>query len=306
MERFTGILPAVVTPLDDDFQFRPDVFERLLDRLYGAGVHGVYVGGTTGEGLLQPVAQRKQLTEAAVAGTPSGRHVVVHVGAPTLAETVELARHAAAAGADAVSSLPPAGAYSFEEVQAFYRALGEAAEVPLLLYHFPTLAPAVQTLDQLLELCDGPGVVGLKFTDFDLYTMMELRRAGLEVLNGRDEVLAAGLLMGAGGGIGTFYNVVPEAFVELFACAQTGDWERARAVQSDVNALIRATLRFPVFAAVKAMLGWSGLDCGPMLPPRRALTADEDSRLRQAVLQTPLGAVLADGGGLAHPPNRYA
>src|SRR5690606_16972469 len=89
-----GILPAAVTPLDAEGRFRRDVFERLLGRLYAAGVDGVYVCGTTGEGMLQPAAQRREVAAAAVGLSPPGNRVVVHVGAPSTAEAVDLARHA--------------------------------------------------------------------------------------------------------------------------------------------------------------------------------------------------------------------
>ena len=90
-----GILPATVTPLDADGRFVRAPFERLLDRLYAGGVHGVYVCGTTGEGPLLSRHDREAVAEAAIANTPDGCHVVVHVGAASMDETLALARHAA-------------------------------------------------------------------------------------------------------------------------------------------------------------------------------------------------------------------
>ena len=82
--------------------------------------------------------------------------------------------------------------------------------------------------------------------------------------------------MCACGGIGTFYNVAPELFVEIHAAAAARRWDDARAVQTRVNALIRLTLRYPLFPAVKQMLAWSGIDCGTCLPPREPL--DDEQR----------------------------
>jgi len=84
--------------------------------------------------------------------------------------------------------------------------------------------------------------------------MGNLARPGRCIFNGRDEVLAAGLLMGAGGGIGTFYNLLPELFVEIYDAAIAGRWDAARTAQGRVNTLIRITLDFPLFPAVKQML----------------------------------------------------
>ncbi|MCX6632585.1 MAG: dihydrodipicolinate synthase family protein, partial [Candidatus Solibacter sp.] len=234
-----GILPAVVTPFDADEQFAPEPFEALLESVYAAGVDGVYVCGGTGEGLLQTVAQRKRVAEAAVNNSPKGKLVIVHVGSHRTGDAVELAQHAGKLGASAVSALPPLGNYSFPEVRTDYEAGASAAEVPLLVYFFPGSYPGVQTLDQVLELCRIPNVAGLKYTDFDLYRLRSIKQSGAVVFNGYDEVLAPGLLMGADGGIGTFYNVIPELFVDLYQRARGGDWEGARAVQDGINTIIR-------------------------------------------------------------------
>ncbi len=110
------------------------------------------------------------------------------------------------------------------------------------------------------------------------------KKTGAVLYNGRDEVLAAGLLMGADGGIGTFYNLVPELFVELYNHTREQRWKEARAVQDRVNELIELTLRFPALSAVKKMLAWSGIDCGGSIGPRRPLTAEEERQLREALV----------------------
>ena len=286
MSSFHGILPAVVTPFDDRERFAPAAFERLLERLYARGVHGVYVCGSTGEGLLQSVAQRKQIAEAAVRCSPKGKQVILHVGANNTGDAVELTRHAASIGAHAVSSLPPAGGHSFTEIRSYYQAIAEVSEVPVLVYYFPDICPTVSSIEQILELCEIANVSGLKFTDFDLYTMSILRRHGHVVFNGRDEVLVAGRLMGANGGIGSFYNLVPELFLQVYELTESGRWKEARAIQDRINELIEIVLRFPGVPAIKTMLAWSGLDCGQCLKPRRALNAAEESQLRTQLSQS--------------------
>ena len=115
MHYFHGIFPAVVTPFDAEGNFSPDAFERLLARIYKAGVHGVYICGQTGEGLLIPSAQRKAAVECAVRCSPVDKQVIVHVGAARTSDAIDLARHAEKIGAHAISSLPPAGNDSFAE-----------------------------------------------------------------------------------------------------------------------------------------------------------------------------------------------
>ena len=279
-----GILPATVTPFDEAGRFAPAVFGRLLERLYRAGVHGIYVCGSTGEGMLQSREQRQAVVETAMACTPRDRTVIVHVGAASVDEAVALAAHAAKAGAHAISSLPPSsGQFSFPDLRRYYEALAGATDLPLLVYYFPDVAPAISTAEQLEALCALPNVIGVKFTDFDLFRMANLAQPGRCLFNGRDEVLAAGLLMGADGGIGTFYNLLPELFVEIYDAATSGRWDAATTAQGRVNTLIRIALGFPLFPAVKQMLAWSGLDCGACLPPRARLDQEQQDRLREAL-----------------------
>jgi len=297
-EALSGILPAVITPFDQAGDFAVGAFERLVVRLYAAGVDGLYVNGQTGEGLLQSVEQRKRVAEAAVRLTPPGKQVIVHVGAHRTADAVELARHAAKIGAHAVSSLPPPGPYSFAEVRAYYEAVAAASELPVLVYYFPAVSAGVRTLEEIEQLLAIPKVVGLKFTDFDLYKVSVLKRHGCRtVFNGHDEVLAAGLLMGADGGIGSFYNLIPELFVEVFRLARENRWEGARQVQLRINELVEIGLRFPLIPAIKTILSWQGIACGEALAPRRPLTAAESQRLRDMLRRSSFEFLLAGAAG---------
>ncbi|MFN7929911.1 MAG: dihydrodipicolinate synthase family protein [Blastocatellia bacterium] len=286
MKKLAGILPAIVTPIDHTGTFQAQAYEQLLSYVYAAGVHGIYVCGQTGEGLQQSAAQRKVVAEASVQLSPPDKIVMIHIGAMSTAEAVDLAEHAAKIGAHAISALPPIGNYSFAEIKAYYSALAQAAALPLLIYYFPAFAPALNTVQQMLELCEIPNIHGLKFTDSDLYKMSEIKRQGATIFYGTDEMLSAGLLMGADGGIGSFYNVMPQQFVQLYELTQQQQWQEARAVQSLINEVITLGLRYPVHAAVKAMLRQLGIDCGGCLPPRRNLSAEELSALQQGFQQT--------------------
>ena len=268
-------MPALLTPMDAEGVFVPSMMEKLCGALYGAGVDGLYVCGQTGEGLQQPVAQRKLVVESAVQATPAGKMVMAHVGAPSTADAVELARHAERAGAHSISSLPPGGAYSIDEVHGYYAAIAAATALPLFIYFFPGFAARPSGYDDLMRLCEIPGVAGLKFTSTDLFTMWKLKRAGATIFNGFDEIFVAGLAMGADGGIGTFYNVVPEWFVGIHRLAGEGKWDEARALQGRVNGVIELGLQFPAHAATKEMLGWQGVPCGDCRAPRANLTAEQ-------------------------------
>jgi N-acetylneuraminate lyase len=278
-----GVLPALVTPLDSRERFAPTAMEQLLERVYAAGSDGVYVCGQTGEGLLLGKDDRKQAAETAVRNSPRGKQVIVHVGAASTADAVDLSRHAARAGAHAVSSLPPSCAFTFCEARAYYEAIAAAADLPVLVYYFPEFSRTITTLDEIDSLCSIPNVVGLKFTDFDFYRLSLISRAGRVIFSGRDEAFACGVLMGASGGIGSFYNLIPEMFVQVWQAGQAGDYATARRVQDRINDLVQAVLRFPMLPAIKTLLTWSGIDAGRAVAPRRGLTEDEKRRLAESV-----------------------
>ncbi len=276
---FHGILPAVVTPLNTDGRLNASAYEKLLEHLYGKGIHGIYVAGQTGEGLTLAKEDRKSLAELSMKCSPSGAQVIVHIGSARTADAIELAQHSAKLGVTAVSSLPPPGFYTFVEIKQYYEALAAASDVPLLIYFFPAVAPAINATEQILELCQIPNVIGLKFTDYNLYRLERIKQFGHVIYNGHDEVLAAGLLMGADGGIGTFYNLIPELFLEVYAHCKAGRHAQALAAQHRINELIEIGLRFPALSAVKRMMTWAGIPCGDTAPPRRTMTQAEEDAL---------------------------
>ncbi|MBW8747986.1 MAG: dihydrodipicolinate synthase family protein, partial [Acidobacteria bacterium] len=112
------------------------------------------------------------------------------------------------------------------------------------------------------------------------------------VFNGYDEALAAGLLMGAQGGIGTTYNLLGPVYLDIFRAVQQGDWETARTLQYDANAVLDILFRYPFFPAVREAVKHMGIDCGPMASgeaftsdaQRRAFIEDMDANLPKGIL----------------------
>jgi N-acetylneuraminate lyase len=208
-------------------------------------------------------------------------------------DAIGLARHAASAGAHAVSSLPPLK--SFPQVLEYYNRLAQESTLPLIVYYFPEACPRVfERPEELEQVCQLPNVSAVKFTDYNLFRLSLLRKAGTAVFNGRDEVLAAGLLMGADGGIGSTYNLAPDLFVKLYRCTQRGDWAQARQIQAAISSFIAVLIRYPFLPALKAVLGQWGFACGPALngqrfsgPEQQQLFLNEfNAALRSAELQT--------------------
>jgi len=278
---------ALLTPLHDNRTLNASVAQKLLLHLLAKGLDGAYVAGTTGEGMLLPFAVRRALVEAATEVLPAGKRLLVHVGTPQVGDALALAEHAARCGAHAISSLPPAGGTA--DVMSYYRELAANSPLPLILYYFPKVAPsAFSCPDDLFQVCELPNVVGIKFTDTNLYLLNRLSKRGVLVFNGYDEMLAAGLLMGAKGGIGTTYNLMAEGYLQIYAAALRGDWQMAHRVQSQVNDVIEVLFRYPFFPAVREAIKHIGFDCGPLMSGETmANESDRDRFLAELMAYIP-------------------
>lgn len=291
------ILPALVTPLLSDGRLDEKSAERLIDHLYATGVGGLYLTGTTGEGIYLDFDIRRRIVEIACRQSQGRGQVIVHVGAIQAAKSLELGAHAAKAGADAVSSIPPfAGGYSFDEVRAFYAELAKQSPLPVVAYYIPALTGQQHSIANLAALLRLPNVAGLKFTDPNFYTMQRLltRLSTEQVLyNGQDEALALGLQVGAHGGIGTTYNFMPELILEIYQHCQAGRYAEALAAQRKANDIIEALLMFHVVAAAKQILYWQGLIDHPHCAfPRALLTSAQQGQLRDALSTTSIAHTL--------------
>jgi N-acetylneuraminate lyase len=291
------ILPALVTPLTPDGALDEQSTQRLIAHLYEKGVGGLYVTGSTGEGIYLDFEIRKRIVELAVNLSRGRGQVIVHVGAIQAAKASELAEHAARVGADAVSSIPPfAGGYSWPEVRSFYSDLAAASKLPVIAYYIPGLTGQVRTIDDLASLLEIKNIAGYKFTEYNLFTMQRLLarfRPDQIMYNGPDEMLALGLQFGAHGGIGTTYNFMPELIVKIQTLCQAGQFAAAVTAQKQANDIIEPLLMSHGLAASKQILYWQGLIDHPhCAAPRALLTEQQKADLRRRLASTAIADTL--------------
>lgn len=234
MEFIEGrVWPAMFTPLDDDGAVRLDVIDRLVDVFAEQQLGGLYVLGSTGQGILLSVEDRRQVAERTVRVAAGRIPVMIHVGAVSTADAVLLAKHAAEVGADAVSSVPPIYyPSSFDGVIEHYQRVGSATDLPFFPYHASflaqTLPPAKEYAERLMQL---PNIEGMKFTDHNMYVLGLLRNytdEGFKILSGADELMCQAAVSGAKGAIGSFYNVFGASCQKVRQAFVAGDIDRGR------------------------------------------------------------------------------
>jgi N-acetylneuraminate lyase len=279
-----GVYSALVTPFHDDGRLDLDALQALAEFQLAQGLHGFYVGGSTGECFLQSPDERAQVLRAFTAAVRGRARTIAHVGAIGTHEAVALARVAADAGCDAISAIPPFYYdFSAAEVLAHYRALADATPLPLVVYNFPAKSARPLSTADLLALLQHPRIVGVKHTSQNLYQLERLRAAapGAVLYNGFDEMFVGGLAMGADGGIGTTYNVMGGLFVQMMDALRRGDLARAQGLQKRANEVIDVLIEVGVFPGTKAMLKLLGVDCGACRPPFSPLSAAQQEAVER-------------------------
>jgi len=281
---FHGVWPALLTPLTADDEIDIPALRQLLDYVLGAGVHGIYVCGSTGEGILLSLAERMCLAEATVSHVAGHVPVMVHVGAPSTRDAVALAHHAQQIGASAVSSVPPFY-YSVKPpgLMAHYRLIAQAAQLPVYFYNLPGATGVSITAKVMRELLALGYVQGLKYTSYNLLELrgiIEVCGDRLNIFSGPDEILLPCLVMGVQGGIGTTYNCLPHLFVDLYDAWCNGDIARAQELQFVIDRVVLTLSGYSVIPAVKVAMRFLGLSCGGPRLPLHPLADEEKTRLQ--------------------------
>ena len=275
----TGAYAAALTPLRaDGAELDEDAIEPYVEFLAAGGLDGLLALGTTGEGILLTEDERRRAAEAFVRAARERLAVVVHCGAQTTAESVALAEHARAIGADGVAAIgPPYFAFDEEALFAHFRVAGNAcAPLPFYLYEFEARAGYALPV-ALVERLRGalPNLAGLKVSDRPWAAVEPYLLHGLDVFLGAEELVLRGLETGAVGALCGLAAVYPEVVAELVH-------ERSAAAHDRAVALRTGLERFPFHAAAKHALGRRGVPIRPdVRAPLRGLDADERAELER-------------------------
>jgi len=269
-------IAAALTPLRDGGAALDEAaFDPYLDFLATRGIDGVLALGTTGEGILLSLLERRTALARFAAGPLP---VLAHCGAQTTADTVALSAYAAELGVEAVAVIaPPYYQFDDDALLAHFAAAARAcAPLPFYVYELERAsgyAIPVTVVKRLRGLVDN--VAGMKVSDAPFSKVEPYLLDGLDVYIGAEALIGAGLAAGAAGAVSGLAAAFPEIVVDA---VRTGD--------STAAGSLRATIeRFPRLAALKAVAVARGVPMGEDLrPPLRGLTDAERTELLAAVL----------------------
>ncbi|MFQ7319942.1 MAG: dihydrodipicolinate synthase family protein [Faecalibacterium sp.] len=295
IRKYQGVIPAFYACYDENGAVSAEGAKALTRHLISKGVKGVYVGGSSGECIYQHPDERKVLLEAVMSEAEGKLTVIAHVGCNNTADSVELAAHAESVGVDAIASIPPIYFHLPEHAIArYWNAMSEAApNTEFVIYNIPQLAGTALTMSLLNEMLKNPNVVAVKNSSMPTQDIQMFKDAGIAargegnfvVFNGPDEQFVAGRAIGADGGIGGTYAVMPELYNAMHRLVDEGRIAEARAIQYDANRIIykMCEAHGNLYAVQKELLHrMYGLNLGSVRAPMPGLVPSDEAVVVEA------------------------
>ena len=292
ISKYQGVIPAFYACYEDDGSVSPARTRALARYLLNKGVRGLYVGGSSGECIYQSVEERKLILENVMAEVGGKLTIIAHVACNNTADSCELARHAESLGVDAIAAIPPIYFHLPEHgIAQYWNDISAAApNTDFIIYNIPQLAGVALTMSLLRTMRKNPRVIGVKNSSMpsqDIQLWKDEGGPSFVVMNGPDEEFVSGLAMGATGGIGGTYAVMPELFQKVYDDYHAGKVDEAAAVQNEICRIIYAmcAAHGNLYAVLKAILAKRGVDCGSVRKPLPALIESDLAIVDQAAAQ---------------------
>lgn len=274
LDKYRGIIPAFYACYNEDGSVSPERTQKFTEYLINKGVKGVYVNGSSGECIYQSKEERKVILDNVMAVAKGKITVIAHVACNNTADSAELAEHAEGLGVDAIASIPPiyfrlpdyAIAQYWNDISA------AASNTDFIIYNIPQLAGVSLSIPLYKEMLKNPNVVGVKNSSMavqDIQMFKDIKGDDSVIFNGPDEQLVSGLAIGADGGIGGTYAVMPELYLKIKKFVDAGEIKKAKEIQNVADRIIYAMCECHgnLYAVMKEILKSRGLELGSVRKP---------------------------------------
>ena len=272
MKEIKGIIPPIITPMNEDESINEHELANQVDRLIEAGVHGIFAFGTNGEGYILNEDEKEIVLSVVIKTVAKRVPVYAGTGCISTKDTIQMSQMAEKMGADILSIITPSfAATSQEELYLHYKRVAETVSLPIVLYNIPArtgnaLAPA--TVEKLSGI---DNIVGVKDSSGNFDNMLQYiertRNKDFAVLSGNDSLILWNLLAGGVGGISGCANVFPQNMVAIYEEFVTGNMDEAKKAQDAIRSF-RDTFRYGnPNTIVKAAVELSGYPVGKCRSP---------------------------------------
>ena len=246
-----GIIPAILTPMNEDESINLDVMREQIDRLIDGGVHGLFPFGTNGEGYILNEKEKEEILEATIAQVNGRVPVYAGTGCISTRDTIRMSKKAQELGADILSIITPSFAVaSQKELYDHYVEVAKHVDIPIVLYNIPartgnkllpeTVAKLAKDVDVIMGAKDSSG-------DWEnLKAYIQLTRdldKDFRVLSGNDSLILPALKEGGAGGIAGCANVYPHVLASIYDLFKEGKLDEAQKAQDSIASL-RAVFKY--------------------------------------------------------------
>lgn len=290
LDKYKGIIPAFYACYDENGNISPEGVQALTKYFVEKGVKGVYVNGSSGECIYQSVEDKKIVLENVMKAAEGKLTVIAHVACNNTKDSMELAAHAESLGVDAIAAIPPIYFRLPEHAIAkYWNDISSAApNTDFVIYNIPQLAGVALTMNLFAEMRKNPNVIGVKNSSMPVQDIQMFKAAAGSdyiIFNGPDEQFMSGRVIGAEGGIGGTYGVMPELFLKIDEYVKAGEMEKAREVQYAANDVIykMCSAHGNMYGVIKAILKINeGLELGGVREPLPALIESDMAIVEEA------------------------
>ncbi len=290
LEKYEGVIPAFYACYDEEGNVSPERVRELTKYFIGKGVKGLYVNGSSGECIYQSVEDKKVILENVMKEAKGKLTIIAHVACNNTKDSQELAAHAESLGVDAIAAIPPIY-FRLPEyaIAQYWNDISDAApNTDFVIYNIPQLAGVALTDSLFAEMRKNPRVIGVKNSSMPVQDIQMFKKAAGEdyiIFNGPDEQFISGRVIGAEGGIGGTYGVMPDLFLKMDEYVRAGKFDIAREIQYDVNEVIykMCSAHGNMYAVIKAILKINeGLEAGSVRKPLAALIESDMAIVEEA------------------------
>jgi N-acetylneuraminate lyase len=286
-----GIFAASITPFDKENVINSEVLLKLMERNINEGITGFFIGGSSAECFLLSREERIRTFEIA-AEYKNSTKLIAHAGAISTDEAIMYGLKAKELGFDAVAATAPYYyKFSPKAIAKYYYDIYEAVGLPIVLYNFPGNTGIEFDLqnEDIRKLFKSDAIAGVKHTNLNVYQLERIKnlKSDLLMYNGFDEVLVAGLALGAEGAIGSTFNFMYPHYRKIQEAFEALRHEEARTLQTKANNIMEALCRVGLIPAIKYVLTLQGIDAG--IPRKPFFELDESQKKYiEEVLETNL------------------
>lgn len=285
--KWEGVMPAITTQFKKDYTLDLAAFKKNLAAQINAGVHGIILGGTLGEASTLSDEEKSQLLATSLEAVGGKLPVVMNIAEQTTSKAVALAEQAEAEGANGLMLLPPMRYKATdEETVAYFSSVAANTSLPIMIYNNPVDYKIEVTLDMFEQLSAFENINAVKESTRDTTNITRmLNRFGdrFSILCGVDTIAMECLLMGARGWVAGLVDAFPEETVALYTYCKAGEWEKARLLFRWFLPLLELDISPQLVQNIKMCEVETGLGTGYVRPPRKSLSGDTKTAVRQTI-----------------------